>query len=149
MYIALKMEAYFNGNGNGNFDVEMPRLFDVPLSYLLRPPEEGYRCSGCWDEFREDVKICVDCNKEIIDFAKTEFIDWKFDYDAMDKVGFLYDEKELETKLQKLKEDREYSLTVFARLMDAYKVWLDEEISAEEKKKIIDEFMSVQDEKDK
>ena len=98
-YIGLKFD-------NDDDDVEGPRLFDVPLDYLLRAPEEGYRCSGCWYEFREDIKVCPDCNKEIVDFAKTEFIDWKFDYDAMDKIGFLYDKDDLDEKLQKLKMTR-------------------------------------------
>ena len=84
MYIVFK---FYSDDGS----VEMPRLFDIPLSYWLSAPKDGYRCIECWDEYKDDIKVCADCNKDIVDFSELNFFPWKIDYNALDKIGFIYD----------------------------------------------------------
>jgi hypothetical protein len=138
MYVALK----FDGDDDS---IEIPRLFDIPLTYWLSPPRDGYRCVECWDEYNDGIKICVDCNKDVIDFSD-EPIFWKIDYDAMDKIGFVYDKDDLEVKLQKLKDDKEGALIIFFHLRVAYNVWFDENVSTQKKEKTINHLMSLQKE---
>jgi len=144
--IVLIVGAYFVTKSNGGEDeLEPPRLFDIPISYLLSSPNKGFRCLECWSEYKEDIKVCPDCNKDIADFSELQKI-WKFDYEYMDSVGHIYDRDELEKKLKKLKDDTDGALIVFFHLNVAYDAYFNEEIPYEKKKELIDKFMSIQNE---
>ena len=46
-------------------------FYDIPKEIIKTDkvrPSKGYGCPKCWDEYEPHIKVCADCNVELMNF---------------------------------------------------------------------------------